>query len=139
MPTVTKSLRLPKETAEEIEQTARRVGRNFSSVANELLDEALKMRRYPGVVFTDGATGRRARLAGTGIEVWEVIATYQSVNQSWKRLKAAYHWLDEAKLRAALTYYECYPEEIEERIQQNESWTPERLKQSHPFTRQHKS
>jgi len=139
MQTITKSLRIPTETAEAIEQTARRVGRNFSSVANELLDEALKMRRCPGIVFADGATGRRARLAGTGIDIWEVIATYQSVNQSWKRLKAAYHWLDETKLRAALAYYECYPEEIEERIQQNESWTPKRLRQSHPFARQRKS
>jgi hypothetical protein len=82
MQTITKSLRIPTKTAEEIEQTARRVGRNFSSVANELLDEALKMRRCPGIGFADGATGRRARLAGTGIDVWEVIATYQSVNKS---------------------------------------------------------
>ncbi len=133
MKTVTKSLRIPEETAQEIQQTASRSGRDFSSVANELLAEAVKMRRCPGIVFADGPTGRRARIAGTGIDVWEVIATYKSVGKSWKRLRTAYHWLDETKLRAALGYYECYPKEVEARIQQNESWTPDRLRQRYPW------
>jgi len=71
--TITKSLRIPKETVQEIERTSR--GRDFSAAAIELLNEALKMRRCPGILFADGPTGRRARVAGTGLDVWEVIAT----------------------------------------------------------------
>jgi uncharacterized protein (DUF433 family) len=130
--TITKSLRIPKETVEEIERTAR--GRDFSSAANELLSEALKMRRCPGIVFADGPTGRRARVAGTGLDVWEVIASYRSLGRSLKRLKAAYPQLDETKLRAALSYYECYREEIDQRISDNEAWTPRTLKARYPFT-----
>jgi len=130
--TITKSLRIPKETVEEIERTAR--GRDFSSAANELLSEALKMRRSPGIIFADGPTGRRARVAGTGLDVWEIITTYKSVAKSQKRLKKAYPQLDDLKLRAALSYYECYPEEIDERIAENEAWTPETLKARYPFT-----
>jgi len=130
--TITKSLRIPKETVEEIERTAR--GRDFSSAANELLSEALKMRRCPGIVFADGPTGRRARVAGTGIDVWEVVATYCSVGKSQKRLSAALPQLDDLKLRAALSYYECYPEEIDGRIAENEAWTPRKLKARYPFT-----
>src|SRR5947209_1075953 len=130
--TITKSLRIPKETVEEIERTAH--GRDFSATANELLSEALKMRRCPGIVFADGPTGRRARVAGTGLDVWEIIATYQSVEKNQKRLKKAYPQLDDLKLRAALSYYECYPDEIDERISENEAWSPETLKARFPFT-----
>jgi uncharacterized protein (DUF433 family) len=130
--TITKSLRIPKETVQEIERTSR--GRDFSAAAIELLNEALKMRRCPGILFADGPTGRRARVAGTGLDVWEVIATYRSVGGSFKRLKAAYPQLDEVKLRAALSYYECYPGEIDNRISDNEAWTPQTLKARYPFT-----
>jgi uncharacterized protein (DUF433 family) len=130
--TITKSLRIPKETVQEIERTSR--GRDFSAAAIELLNEALKMRRCPGILFADGPTGRRARVAGTGLDVWEVIATYRSVGESFKRLKAAYPQLDEVKLRAALSYYECYPGEIDNRISDNEAWTPQTLKARYPFT-----
>jgi uncharacterized protein (DUF433 family) len=130
--TVTKSLRIPKETVEEIERAAR--GRDFSTTANELLSEALKMRRCPGIVFADGPTGRRARVAGTGLDVWEIIATYRNVERVQKRLKKAYPRLDDLKLRAALSYYECYTAEIDERISENEAWTPETLKSRYPFT-----
>ena len=130
--TVTKSLRIPKETLQEIERVSR--GRDFSAAAIELLNEALKMRRCPGILFADGPTGRRARIAGTGLDVWEVIATYRSVGQSLKRLKGAYPQLDEVKLRAALSYYECYPEEIDGRISDNEAWTQQTLRSRYPFT-----
>jgi uncharacterized protein (DUF433 family) len=131
--TITKSIRIPKETVEEIERAAR--GRDFSAAAIELISEALKMRRCPGVVFADGPTGRRARIAGTGLDVWEIIATYRGVGKSQKRLKAAYPQLDEVKLRAAVGYYQCYPGEIDDRISENEAWTPKSVKARYPFTR----
>jgi uncharacterized protein (DUF433 family) len=131
--TVTKSIRIPKETVEEIERAAR--GRDFSSAANELLSEALKMRRCPGILFADGPTGRRARIAGTGLDVWEVIAGYRGVGENVKRVRVAYPQLDEIKLRAALSYYECYPGEIDERISENEALTPESVAARYPFTR----
>jgi uncharacterized protein (DUF433 family) len=93
------------------------------------------MRRSPSILSADGPTGRRARIAGTGLDVWEVIATYRSVGQSFKRLKAAYPQLGEATLLAALSYYECYPGEIDNRISDNEARTPETLKARYPFTR----
>ena len=71
----------------------------------ELLTEAIKMRRCPGIAFADGPAGRRARLAATGLDVWEVIATYRSLDGDPARLRQAYPWLSEAQLRAALGYY----------------------------------
>src|SRR5690349_4071674 len=75
MRTVQKSLRVPVDIARAVQDTADAAGRDFSTMANELLTEALKMRRCPGILFVEGPSGRRARIAGTGVEVWEVVAT----------------------------------------------------------------
>ena len=101
-------MRIPQDTVNEIERMASESGRDFSSMAKDLLMEAIKMRRCPGIIYADGVTGRRARVAGTGLEVWEIIATYKSVNENFKRLKKAYHWLADQQLRAAVGYYQAY-------------------------------
>ena len=129
---VQKSLRIPEEIATAIQEAAEAAGRDFSAVANEFLAESVKMRRCPGIVFADRPTGRRARLAGTGLDVWEVIATYQSLKRDRERLQAAYHWLTEPQLRAALGYYAAYPDEIEQHISRNAAWTRERVTKQHP-------
>jgi uncharacterized protein (DUF433 family) len=132
---VQKSLRLPAETMKEIEQMARETGQDFSNVTKDLLQEAIKMRRCPGILFTEGTSGRRARVAGTGIEVWELIAAYKGLKEDFKRLKKAYHWLSAEQLKAALGYYAIYPKEIDRLIEQNEQWNDERLRERYPFMR----
>ena len=130
---VQKSLRLPKETLKEIEEIANETGQDFSATAKDLLIEAIKMRRCPGVTFAEGTSGRRARVAGTGIEVWEVVSTYRSVGKDFDRLKKAYHWLSPEAIRAALGYYALYPQEIDRLIDQNESWTEDKMRKRYPF------
>jgi len=133
MPTIQKSIRIQEKTLKEIEQISRDSGKEFSAVANELLEEAVRMKRCPGIIFTEGTTGRRARIAGTGIEVWEVIATYKGVDKDFNRLCQAYHWLTEQQLRAAVGYYKIYKEEIEHLIRQNEGLTKEHVHKRYPF------
>ena len=131
---IQKSLRLPPETLREIEQMAKETGRDFSGVTLDLLSEAIKTRRCPGIVLAEGVNGRRAKVAGTGIEVWEILANYQRLNQDFNRLKKAFHWLTPDQLRAALGYYAAYPEEIDELIDRNRDWTSQILKKRHPET-----
>ncbi len=133
MPTIQKSIRIQEKTLKEIEQISRDSGKEFSAVANELLEEAVRMKRCPGIIFTEGTTGRRARIAGTGIEVWEVIATYKGVAKDFIRLRQAYHWLTEQQLRAAVGYYMIYKEEIERLIKQNEELNREHVHKRYPF------
>ena len=130
---IQKSLRLPPETLREIEQMAKETGRDFSGVTLDLLSEAIKTRRCPGIVLAEGVSGRRARVAGTGIEVWEILANYQNLNQDFNRLKKAFHWLTPDQLRAALAYYAAYPKEIDELIDRNRAWTSQALKKRHPL------
>ncbi|HEX6200331.1 MAG TPA: DUF433 domain-containing protein [Thermoanaerobaculia bacterium] len=87
----------------------------------------------PGIVFSTGAAGRRAVLAGTGLDVWEVVATWRETGEEFTALQASYPWLAEPQLRAALGYHRLYPEEVDERLRREEEWTPERVRAELPF------
>jgi uncharacterized protein (DUF433 family) len=133
MPTVQKSIRIHQRTFREIEQIARDSGKEFSAIANELLEEAVRMQRCPGIVFAEGTAGRRARIAGTGIEVWEVIATFTGAGEDFDRLHKAYHWLTEQQLRSSVSYFKLFPEEIDRLIKQNSELSPEQVAERYPF------
>ncbi|MDP2681219.1 MAG: DUF433 domain-containing protein [Deltaproteobacteria bacterium] len=133
MPTIQKSLRMPEEIIKEIEDLSRDSAMDFTAAVNELLEEALKMHRCPGVVFTEGTSGKRARIAGAGIEVWEVVAAYKSVGEDFKRLKKTYHWLTDQQLKTAIGYYRLYPEEIDAIVSENEGLTQKEIQRKYPF------
>jgi len=92
----------------------------------------VRRRCAPGISFADSITGRRPVVAGTGLDVWEVIATWKIAGQHEDKLRQAYHWLTPVQLRAALTYYRFYPEEIDQRIALDEAWTAERVREEFP-------
>jgi uncharacterized protein (DUF433 family) len=134
MSTVQRSFRIKEPILQEINKI--RKNRPANALANELLEEALKMRRCPGIIFSEGVSGRRARIAGTGVEVWEVIYEYQILGENIKALKKALPHLTERQLVAALHYYRYYPEEINELIQSNEAITPEVVKGRFSLTKE---
>jgi len=133
MPNIQKSIRLPEEAVKEIEALASVTGKDFSGIARDLLVEAVKMRRCPGIIFADGPVGRRARIAGTGIDVWEFIATFKGLGENYDKLKKTYHWLGDQQIRAALSYYTLYPDDIEEKIARNENITQQQVLKRFPF------
>ena len=133
MATVQKSLRIRRETLKVMRELARERGADFSTLANELLDEATRMRRCPGIVFAHGPTGPRARIAGTGVDVWEIVATYKSLRNNFDRLRKAYPQLTQSQLLAAMNYYRYFKNEIENRIAANVAWTPAKLRARYPF------
>ncbi|HTE84928.1 MAG TPA: DUF433 domain-containing protein [Dehalococcoidia bacterium] len=84
----------------------------------DLVAEVDKMRRVPGIVFAWGSFERVPRIAGTGIEVFEVIGVYKGVDGDWERLKQAFDFLTEDQLKAALHYYREYREEVDARLEE---------------------
>lgn len=125
MITATKTLRLRQALRSEIDRIARRSRRSFSEVAQDLIEEALRMRKCPGVYFTDEPAGREAKVAGTGLAVWEVIAVYKSVSKDERVLLARFPWLTEAQMKAAFLYYRKYPDEIDTLVAENEALSVE--------------
>lgn len=97
--------------------------------------EAEKMQRVPGIVFVDSLSNRVAQVAGTGLEVWEVILNYRAAGEDWNQLKQGFHWLSNEQLHAALAYYAAYPEEINILLKENARYTPEYVYEKYPFTR----
>lgn len=133
MSTLQKSLRIPLETIKEIEEIAKSSGKDFTAAVRELLAEAIKAHRCPGIVFAEGTSGKRARIAGTGIEVWEIIAAYKSAGRSFRRLRKSFHWLTEQQLKSAIGYCALYTDEIEALVAENEKWTKDRISRTYPF------
>ena len=129
------NVQIPDDVRRAIQEIADRMGRSLFSVVNELLTEATKMRRVPGIIFADGPTGRRARIEGTGIEVFEVVRDYRAENEDWEGLRKAFHWLSEGQLRAALAYADLYPEEIEEHLRPDDQEAIEALWAACPATK----
>lgn len=133
MSTKARGVRVSEELDREIAREAGLRGKSWSATTAELLEEAVRMQRAPGVIFVTGPAGRRAVLAGTGLDVWEVVATWRDVGEGFDSLRMSYPWLTEPQLRAALAYYQLYPQEIDERFRREEAWTPDRARRELPF------
>jgi uncharacterized protein (DUF433 family) len=113
-------IEIPDELAAAVAEIAEKTGQDVQSLVAEMVSEAIKMRRVPGILFADGATGRRARVGGTGIEVFEVIDRYELVGRDRLRLQELFHWLEPHQIGDALAYYEAYPDEIKARLHTDE-------------------
>ena len=132
MATSPKSLRLRPGLRAEIERIAKRSRRSFSEVAQDLLDEALRMRACPGIYFADEPAGRVAKVAGTGLGVWEIIQEYRVLGENEQELMETLPQITPANLKAALMYYKRYREEIDAEIAENAALTPEAIEAKYP-------
>lgn len=118
------SLRLGEATLERLGSRAKRVRMPPRTLAQRYVEEGLRMDEHPLVRFVDGPAGRRARLAGTGKDVWEVIATIRD-NGNDLRDTAEYLRLPLGLVQAAVAYYGAYTSEVDELIADNERMAEE--------------
>ncbi|MBI4426065.1 MAG: DUF433 domain-containing protein [Candidatus Kerfeldbacteria bacterium] len=125
------SVRIERALREAIQIQARKAGKPVSWVIRELLDMAVRMQRFPGIVFVDGPAGRRARLAGTGLDVWEVIELLREFG-SVSALCQQFPRLSPMAVQIAQAYAEAYPEEITAFLALN-ARTPEQLRRQLPW------
>lgn len=102
--------RLPPGLPERLGERARALGLTRSQLLARYAEEGLRMDAHPGILFVDGPAGRRPRVAGTGLDVWEVVAT---VRQNGSDGAAAYLEVAPARIEAALSYYGAHADEIE--------------------------
>ncbi len=114
-----RSFRFPEETLGRLDARAKQIRETRTALAERYVDEGLRMDEHPGIAFADGPAGRRAVLAGSGLDVWEVIATLRQ-NRNSLEAAARYLELPIATLRPAVGYYAAFPDEINDRIGLNE-------------------
>jgi uncharacterized protein (DUF433 family) len=119
MASPTTTLRLRPQLRDQIARLAKRHRRSFSEVAQDLIDEALRLRTCPGVYFADEPTGRVAKISGTGLGVWEVVRDYVEADRDEGALRKLFPQLSMAQIQASLLYYSRHPDEIDEAIAEN--------------------
>lgn len=93
-----------------------------SGLAQRLVDEGLRSQEFPGIVFRDGASGRRAGLAA-GPDVWELASALRDSELRGDpaiEMIAAEFSLPVSRVRTALAYYGAHPGEIDAEIADNE-------------------
>ena len=113
------SVRIDPDALEHAREIARRTDLSIGQAISRLVEEGLKMHRCAGIIFTDGPTGRRATVAGSGIDVWEVIrATKAGANR--RESARMFPRLTPGQIDVAFTYYTCFPEEIDRRTREND-------------------
>lgn len=111
------SIRISTETEELIAAEARRTHRSKGAVIEGLAEEALRARMFPGIAFRGDDWDRRPWVIGTAFDIWQVIDAYRDVGSV--EAMVAEGNLSERQIRLALSYYERFPEEIDEDIALN--------------------
>lgn len=114
------TLRLRTGTTERLNRRARLTKTAPRSLAARYVEEGLRRDSHPLIHFVDGQTGRRAALAGTNLDVWEVIATVRD-NENDAAEAADYLDVPVGLIEAVTTYYGEYRDEIDEEIALNAS------------------
>ncbi len=112
------TMRVPVDTEKRLKRRAATVNMPPRTLAQRYLEEGLRMDEHPTIFFADGPAGRRARLLGTGADIWEVIATVKD-NGVDEEAAARYLDMPVSLVRGAVTYYAAFPEEIDSRIERN--------------------
>jgi uncharacterized protein (DUF433 family) len=115
-----RSFRLPAETASRLDLSAAESGMTRTALAERLLDEGLRRLRHPRIDFVDGPAGRRPFVVGTGLDVWEVVATLRA-NAGSVGESADYLGVPPALVEAAARYHAEFADEIDRWIDANEA------------------
>ena len=112
------SLRLPEATLDKLGARARSRSVAPRTLAQRYVEEGLRTDEHPLIRFVDGPAGRRPRLQGTGLDVWEAVSVVRD-NDGNEREAAAYLGVPLGVVQAAVVYYGAYPDDIDEWIELN--------------------
>jgi uncharacterized protein (DUF433 family) len=124
-------MRLRRSVRAGLEQAAARAQRSVSEVAQELIEEGLRMQECPGIYFAAEPAGRTAKIAGTGLGIWEVLRDFVH-DEDIARVRRAFPQLSSPQISAAVIYYHRYPQEIQRRVAANAALTAEALERRYP-------
>ena len=112
------SFRLPEDLLVRIEKQAAASRTSMTALVTSILDEGLKMRQFPGIVYKDGPMGRRAALA-CGADIWEIVRDFKREPGTWdKRIANVAYYANQRpeRIHLALDFYAAFPEEVDAMI-----------------------
>jgi uncharacterized protein (DUF433 family) len=106
------SVRVSTTTFDELDRRAHERGVARNALTERYIAEGVRMDEHPRIAFREAALGRRAVLAGTRLDVWQVIETVRNSGNSVEDA-AEYLGLPASRVQAAVTYYAVYRDEID--------------------------
>jgi len=124
------SIRFDPELLDRLRRGAAGRDTTPSGLAQRLIDEGLRSQEFPGIVFRDGPSGRRAGIVA-GPDVWEVVAALRDARLRGDAAVEAVGdelALPVGRVRAALSYYGAFPAEVDAEITENERAAEEALR-----------
>ncbi len=117
----TTSFRFPQTLVQRLDRRAGNLGVTRTTLAEQYLEEGLRLVEHPGIAFRDGASGeRRAAISGTRLDVWmvvEIIRANGGIAGAADYLEVPAH-----RIETAARYYAAYPDEVDDEIRQNEEY-----------------
>ncbi len=131
MPSTVVSLRVSAEQAKRLKRKARQLGRSPSETGAILLDESLRRDEFAFIDFRDSAVGRQAYIQGSRLAVWQVVSLLRGYGGDVRRVCAHLEW-STTKVKAAVSYANAFPDEIETSIQDAESCGFDRISRMLP-------
>jgi uncharacterized protein (DUF433 family) len=123
------SLRLDPSLDALITREAKRTRRSKGAVLESLADEAMRVRRFPGLAFRGSDWDRRPWVIGTALDVWEIVEALRDFGTPERLLGESD--LTEAQLNVALAYYGEFGSEIDTAIEENRR-SLEELRREYP-------
>lgn len=112
------SIRLKEDTLQRLYFQAGLAGLPPRTLAQRMVEEALRSADHPGIEFADNGGSRRARIRGTGVEVWEMV---DLVKLHGGDIDAVVAFTDRPRgqVEAALAYYGAFPDDIDLLVEAN--------------------
>ncbi len=127
------SIRVKDSTVRALREQAARYRTVPRTLAEQMVEEGVRMRRHPGIVFVERGSGRRdaVLVARPRLSVWQIM---EAVNAGTSIPAAAsYLSLDVPAVERALAYYKEHPAEIDGQIAANDA-EMERIMRLYPST-----
>jgi len=112
------SMRLPLASGTRLKRMASRYGWTPSEASARLVEEGLRRSEFAFIDFRDSSVGRQACIQGSSLAVWEVILVNQSYKNDFAATAKHLGW-PTAKVQAAVNYFEAFPDEIQQALDEN--------------------
>jgi hypothetical protein len=113
------TIRLDEATLERLDAESQLNNQARAELVETLIEEGLRMRAHPGIVFRPGPAGRRPGLA-CGADIWEVARVIRELagsSDTWVDQVSELTSVHPHRVLIAYRYYVEYQEEIDAWIQ----------------------
>ena len=126
------TVRLAEPSAEALRFLARKEHRSVSEIGGRFIEEGIRQNRFPYIEFRSFNGERHACIKGA-LQVWQAIMVAKGYDMDAEKV-AAHLCLKPKQVQAAISYYQSYPAEIDQALEENHVGE-ERLRQMFPNLR----